>query len=55
MTRATYKKKHLTGGLLAAPEGESVLMVGTWQQEGRPGAGAVAELTSDLNVEGRKD
>ena len=39
MTKATFKKGHLTGGLLTVSEGESI-MVGTWQPANRHGTGA---------------
>lgn len=43
MTNVTYKRNHLTGGLLAVSEGESMtIMVGN-MVAGRRGDGAITE------------
>ena len=43
MIKATYKIKHLTGGLLTASEGESRAILARCMLVGRPGAGVVTE------------
>lgn len=42
MTKATDRRKHLTGGLLTVSEGYTAIMVGS-RAAGRLGARAVAE------------
>ena len=48
MTKAPYKRKHLTGGLPAAAEGEAMAILMASMVAGRHGAAAVAE---NLHVE----
>lgn len=44
MTKVIYKRKHLIWGLLAVPEGESMItMVGNVVEPGRLDSGAAAE------------
>lgn len=43
MTKATNKRKHLTGGWLAVLEGESMTIVSENTAAGRHGAGAGTE------------
>lgn len=44
MVKATYKRKHLIGGLLTDSEDESMtIVVGAWHQAGRHGVAAVSE------------
>jgi len=55
MTQATYKIKHLIGGLLTASEGESTMVIMGDIAAGSHGAGAVAKsLHSDPWVEDRE-
>lgn len=58
MTETTSKRKHVTGGLIDVPEGESVtIMVRAWQQGGGHHAGEAAEslhLTCKLEAESKR-